>query len=170
MKNHRTSIIKGFYSALSSITYNATAVPVFSATPTQAPNSPYIQIGSITSNEEGCKDTFGHACTIDIQVIDNTSDNYTTPRRVEEITDEVTEALKPTVTSVVSLVDFDMINLVLTNTINDHDLLETRAARRNILTWSFDVYQDMDTGVAWLLANDYWDDAGFWVDAETWPA
>lgn len=168
MKNPRTDIIKGFASALGSIEYNSTAVPVFSASPVKNTDVPYIQLGSINTIEEGCKDTFGHACTIDIQVIDTSAKNRRSPKVVEEITQLVQTALKPTVTSTIALDNFDMINLVLTNTIQDPNIFETSNASRTIMQWSFDVYERPE--FVWLLENNYWNDEGFWVDTATWPA
>ena len=167
MKSPRKAIIKGFYNALSNITYAGQLVPVYSASPLKAPNNPYIQIGSVTTVEEGCKDLFGHACTIDIQVIDSSRDNYATPRAVEEITELVMQTLKPLVLSVVELSDFYMINLVLTNTIQDPNIFETAMGYRNIMQWSFDVYELQGEAI-WLLLDGIWNDSGVWVDSEYW--
>ena len=119
MQNQAADIYKSFVTALSSITYSGVSIPIYSVSPPKNPGATYIQLGTITTIQSGCKDLFGHDCTMDIQIIDNSMYNYTSPKVAEEIAGEVETALQALVTSVVTMTNFDMIYLVLENSFND---------------------------------------------------
>ena len=167
MENHRTAIIKGFASALTGLTYNNKSVPVYTGSPLKAPTKPYIQLGSLNTNEEGCKDMFGHACSYDVQIIDNSNKNFVSPKACEEITDLVLAAIKPSFLSVVTLADpFEMTNLTLSNSFQDSGIFETDRYYRNILQFSFDVHEVLQA--VWIMAEGVWNNSGVWVDTEVW--
>ena len=166
MLNPSLNIIKGFISALSGISYGGNTIPVYMIPP-QNPDDLYIQIGTVTTVEAGCKDLFGHECTIDIQVIDLGKRNYQSPKRAEEVSSLVLQALKPDVISTVSLDEFDMIYLILDNSFNDAGLFESDRSYRRILQYRFLANEKVISG-DWILATGFWDDFGVWIDTETW--
>lgn len=160
------SIYKAFINALSGLVYKSNTIPVYSYPPQNAPNF-YIQLGTITTVEEGCKDLFGHEVTMDIQVITQYDGNYATPVDAEGIASLITQALKPTTTSVVNdIEDFKMIWLVLENGFNDGGLFETNRSNRRILQWRF--YLDQNPLLDWILIDGSWSDSGIWIDSATW--
>ena len=171
MLNPRADIIKSFGAALSGLSYDGNTIPVYASTPQKAPDSLYIFIGTVTTNETGCKDVFGHDGSIDIQIIDNSKRNYATPEDIEEVTTLVLDTIKSTTTSVVSMTNHEMIWLTLANTLNDVTLFDTSYAPRNILTFNFEITETLaDPCANWIMANDYWNDSGYWLTNCTWPA
>jgi len=167
MLNPRYDIYTSFGAALQGITYNAQSIPVYSTSPQKEPNSIYIVLGSITTNAEGCKDNFGHLCTIDIQVVDNSRKNYISPLAIENVTTSVLNALLPTTTSVVTMDDFDMTWLTLTNSFNDSGMFDDGRGSRNILQFAFEVFEKVTQNV-WIMETGFWNDSGRWYDTAYW--
>ncbi len=166
MINPRPAIIKGLATALDGLVYDSQEVPVYSASPLKATAKPYIQLGTLTVVEGGCKQGFGHSCTIDIQVIDNTANNRVSPKATEEITSLVLTALRPTKLNVISLSEFAMINLTMSNSFQDMGMFETDRYYRNVLQFTFEVYEVSVSN--WILATGNWNDSGLWIDTEVW--
>lgn len=168
MQNPRSDILKSFGAALSgNITYNSTEIPVYGTSPEKAPDTLYIQLGTITTNEAGCKDGFGHECTIDIQIIDNSRANYSSQKAIEDVTALVLNEIKPTVTSVVSMSFHSMTWLTLSNSFNDVSLFETSYAPRNILQFSFEIYETADCSNS-IWASGTWLSSGIWKSNCVW--
>ena len=165
MLSASSDIIKSFVSALSSITYEGESVPVY-VNPPKGVGGLYIQLGTVTTVEEGCKDLFGHECTIDVQVIDTGARNYSTPKRVEEVSQVVSITLKPDELSTVSMSNFDMIYLTLDNSFNDQGLFSSDRAYRKIMQFRFMVMEN--DGGDWILSNGIWTDGGVWIDTAVW--
>ena len=166
MVNQAADIYKSFVTALNSIVYNANTIPVYSVSPPKNPGAIFIQLGTITTVQEGCKDLFGHECTMDIQIIDESSRNYSSPKIAEEVAGLVQEALLANVLSVVTMSNFDMIYLRLDNAFNDAGLFDTDRSYRRILQFRFMI--DEKTTDVWILATGFWNDAGKWDDSSLW--
>jgi hypothetical protein len=166
MINPKGKIYEAFVTALSGITYQSNPVPVYTF---PAPgNIPfYIQLGSITTVEEGCVDLFGHECTIDIQIISQYDGNYGTPLDSEAISDIVTQTLKATETSTVDIQEFDMVYIVLDNGFNDSGLNPSNRGYRTINQYRFLILEVPDPTI-WILADGTWNDSGVWVDSAVW--
>lgn len=167
MRNPRYDIYKSFGAALQGITLGGNAIPVYSISPQKAPEGIYIVLGSITTNQEGCKQNFGHECTMDIQVIDNTRKNYITPKNIEEVTTNVMANIFPKTTSVLALDNFDMTWLTITNSFNDSGMFEDGRGSRNVVQFSFEVFEKTVFDV-WILETNFWNDMGRWDDFSSW--
>lgn len=167
MKNPRYDIYKSFGAALQGITQGGQAVNVYANSPQKEPQGIYILIGTITTVQDGTKQEFGHDCTIDIQVIDNSRANYITPLAIENVTTSVMEALMPTTLGTVLMDDFYMVWMRLTNTFSDSGLFDDGHGTRNILQYAFEIYEKQLTGI-WLLITGFWDDNGIWDDTANW--
>jgi hypothetical protein len=166
MINPKNRIYKAFLSALSGINYNGGTLDV--VTFLGKGKTPfYIQLGNITTIEEGCKDVFGHECTIDIQIICQYDGNYATPLDGENISDIVTDRLRLTTAGVLAIEDFDMIHISLENSFNDAGLFETERSYRVVSQYRFML---METGAiaAWILDTGFWNDSGVWKDSSVW--
>jgi hypothetical protein len=171
MLNPRADIIKSFGAALSGLTYDGSTVPVYGTSPQKAPATIYIQLGSVITTETGCKDGFGHECTMDIQIIDNSRANRATQKNIEEVTTLVLNTIKSTTTSVVSMTDFEMIWLTLSNSINDVQLFDTSYAPRNILQFSFEINETRDNPcLTSIWYSGTWAADGIWLPNCTWVA
>jgi len=166
MINPRNRIYQAFKTALDGIVYNSNSIPVYSF---PAPgNIPfYIQLGTISTVEEGCKDLFGHECTIDIQVIDQRQGNYGSPKQAEEISNFVIQRLKETTTSVKSIPDFNMVYIVLDNSFEDPMIFDTSRGYRGIQQFRFYIEEVKVLG-DWILDTGFWNDAGIWKDTSNW--
>ena len=167
MLNQSADIYKSFVTALSGITYDGNSIPVYSISPPKNPGAIFIQLGTITTVEEGCKDLFGHECTMDIQVIDESNRNYTSPKVAEEIAGTIQTTLTPYVTSVVSMTDFDMIYITLDNAFNDGGLFESDRSYRKIMQWRFLINEQPEFS-NWILSTGNWRDIALWIDTEVW--
>lgn len=167
MRNVRVDILKALVSLLDgNLSYNGTNVPVYSGNPPEDVPSMYVQIGSILTVERGLKDRFGHTGSFDIQVIDSSGVNQSTPLKAETITSAVMGLVKPNVVSVLSLTNFDMVYLVLSNTNTAPTIFDTNTTYRAILQWSFEAIEKVVT--AWILATGSWNDEGVWSDTDFW--
>ncbi len=167
MLNQRINILQGFISALSGLTYDGNPIPVYKIPP-KNPDDLYIQLGTITTVQAGCKDLFGHECTLDIQVIDLGRNNYQSPERAEEVTSLVFSALQPNTQSVVSMSEFDMIYLKLENSFDDSGMFETDTSYRCILQYRFLANEKTGLCEDWILRTGLWDDSGVWGDSCIW--
>ena len=165
--NPSKRIIKAFVAALQGITYNAAAVPVYMLPTKNAPNF-YIQLGSITASNEGCKDLFGYECTIDVQVISLYDGSYAKPDDSEGISDTVLNNILALPTSTVSIDNFDMIWMKLDNMFNDPGLFETDRTYRDIMQFRF-LINEIRPDRGWLLLNNYWDIEEAWIEDAFWP-
>ena len=166
MINPKNRIYKSFISALSGISYNGGTLDVVSFLG-KGKTPFYIQLGTITTVEEGCKDVFGHECTIDIQIICQYDGNYASPLDGENISDIVTEKLRLITAGVVPIVDFDMVYLNLDNSFNDAGLFETERSYRIVSQYRFLIMQNLDS-VPWILETGVWNDSGVWKDSSVW--
>ena len=165
--NPSKRIIKAFVAALQGITHNAASVPVYMFPPKNAPKF-YIQLGNVTASQEGCKDLFGHECTLDVQVISMYDGSYATPEDSEEISDTVLTNILALPTSTISVDNFDMIWLTLDNMFNDQGLFETDRTYRDVMQFRF-LINEITGDKPWLLLDNYWDTNGAWVDSAFWP-
>jgi len=167
MINPKARIYKAFKAALDGIVYDGITLDVVSflgkgTTPI------YIQMGNITTVEEGCIDLFGNECTIDIQIISQPFGNYTSPKPAEDVSDLVIQTLQATTTSVIPVDDLDMIYLKLENGFTDSGLTETERTYRVVNQYRFLLLESGEPPV-WLLENGYWDTAGKWIGSAFWP-
>ena len=167
MLNQSADIYKSFVTALSGITYDGNSIPVYSISPPKNPGAIFIQLGTITTVEEGCKDLFGHECTMDIQVIDESNRNYTSPKVAEEVSGEIQTALKTNVLNVVTMTNFNMIYLVLDNAFNDGGLFESDRSYRKIMQFRF-MIEEIASVSNWILTTGFWNDSGVWIDDAVW--
>ena len=160
----KSRILKAFVSALSGV-----GAPVYKFPPKNAPNL-YVQLGTITTTADGCKDLFGNECTIDIQVISKTPGSYSTPESLEEVSQNVLNLIQATTTSVIEVDDFDMIYIFLDNSFDDSGLFESDRTYRNVFQFRFQINEKIgDTPCGdWILFNGKWNDDKFWRDTCTW--
>lgn len=166
MINPKLRIYKSFVAALQGITHNSNPVPVYSY-PALGAGELYILVGNITTVEEGCKQLFGHECTIDIQVISNYTGNYGTPLDGEEVADQVTQKLKTFSLSTLPIDEFNMVYILLDNGFNDGGLFDTDRTYRTINQYRFYI-EETSEPCEWILANGVWNDSGCWNDAAVW--
>lgn len=169
MINPKNRIYKAFATALSGVTHNGDAIPIVTFPPPgKIPF--YVQLGTITTVEEGCKDLFGHECTIDIQVISQYEGNYASPLSAEDIADQVTQLLKAETTSTLSIDDFDMVYIVLDNGFNDEgDIFATNRSYRTINQYRFLINEVVETPVSdWILFNGFWNQPLYWINDAYW--
>ena len=164
--NPKGRIYKAFKSVLDGIGYQGNTLPVVRY-PGKNIGNFYIQLGEITTVEEGCKDLFGHECTIDIQIICNYDGNYGTPLDAETISNTVTALLKATTTSVIPIDEFNMVYIVLDSGINDGGLFPTNRNYRVINNYRFYIEEKIPDGV-WILEDGTWNDSGVWIDTALW--
>ena len=165
MINPQYYVIKAFYDALQGVEVNTTPVPVYSMPPLGELGN-YIVVTEPVSTELGCKDLIGHTASINIEVIHQDSGNITSPIVAQEITSLVMNQLKPTSKSVINIENFDMITLVLVNSIDGSDLFDSNRSYRTILTYEFIIDELKVT--EWILENGVWNDNGIWIDTATW--
>lgn len=165
MKNPAGKTIEAFVTALSSIVYNATPIPVYSIPPDGELGN-YIVVREPTNTELGCKIIIGHDATIQVDIITAFQGNFGTPLPAEEITDLVTEAIKPNPGHVLTVENFEMITLTLGNSIPDSNLFGDNRSYRRVLTWNFII--DEDNVPVWILELGNWNDGGIWDDNDVW--
>ena len=166
MINPKNRIYKAFKSVLDGIVYDGNTLDVVSfmgkgTTPI------YIQMGSITTVEEGCIDLFGNECTIDIQIISQPFGNYTSPKPAEDVSDIVINRLQATTTGVIPIDDFNMVYLTLENGFTDDGLTPSERNYRVINQYRF-LLLEIAEPCEWILAGGVWNDSGCWDDSAAW--
>ena len=166
MINPKARIYKAFKAALDGIVYDGNVLDVVSflgkgTTPI------YIQMGNITTVEEGCIDLFGNECTIDIQIISQPFGNYTSPKPAEDVSDLVIQTLQATTTSVIPVDGLQMVYLTLENGFTDSGLTETERAYRVVNQYRF-LLLELTEPCEWILAQGVWNDSGCWDDTAVW--
>lgn len=165
MINPVANTIETFRNALSGIVFESKAVNVYTVPPDGELGN-HIIIREPTTVEQGCKSIIGHDATIQIDVITPFAGNFGSPLPMETITSFVLQAIKPGTGNVLTVVDFDMITLMLTNSITDRNFFPTNRGLRKILTWSFII--DEGVVIPWILDTGFWNDSGIWKDTSVW--
>lgn len=166
MINPKSRIYKAFKAVLDGIVYDGNTLDVVSflgkgTTPL------YIQMGNITTVEEGCIDLFGNECTIDIQIISQPFGNYTSLKAAEDVSDIVINRLQATTTGVIPVDDMDMVYLTLENGFTDSGLTPSERSYRVINQYRF-LLLEIPYEADWILQTGFWNDLGVWKDSSTW--
>ena len=166
MINPKNRIYKAFKAVLDGIVYDGNTLDVVSflgkgTTPL------YIQMGNITTVEEGCIDLFGNECTIDIQIISQPFGNYTSPKAAEDVSDIVISRLQATTTGVIPIDDMYMVYLTLENGFTDSGLTPSERSYRVINQYRFLLLEIPIEG-DWILQSGFWNDLGVWKDSAAW--
>ena len=165
MNNPVGDTIEAFIKALDSIVYLGDTITAYSIPPNGQLGN-YIEVHTPTTTELGCKTIIGHEATIQVDIITQFAGNFGTPKVAEDITNLVVNAIRPKPGSVLTVNNFDMITLMLTNSISDTELFGTNRSYRKILTWTFLI--DDPTGLPWILDLGTWNDGGIWKDTSVW--
>ena len=166
MKNPRIDILKAYLTALNGITYNGQPVKVYTIPPKGMLN-PYIMLTNLVGNNYDDMFTFSHSFDIDVEVITQFSGNWGAPDAAEEITNSVCEALLPTRTSVLPLLNFKMVTMYHSNQIDDQTFFDSNRGYRVTTTFTMVLDEVKDFGDCWL-ASGVWSSSGIWGSECVW--
>jgi hypothetical protein len=165
MINPQYYTIQAFLDALQGLTYEGNPINPYSIPP-QGELGNYIVVTAPTANEDGCKSIIGHLASINVEVIHQTPGNVTSPLQAQDITSLVMATLKPNPGDTITIPNFNMATLMLSNVVDGSELFPSNRSYRNILTYEFIIYEIVDQ--VWILDTGFWNDIGTWIDTATW--
>lgn len=115
-------IKKAYYTALNgNVTYSGNTIPVYSIAP-KSSDPPYIILGTTSLIESGTKSDFLYDVTLFIEVV--TTDQ--SKAEMLSITNQILTLIKPNTTSVLTLTNYTMVNLVLDGIEDSIQLTDTK--------------------------------------------
>jgi len=140
MKDVSNVLYSALFSSLNgNITYQGQTIPVFELVPQSAQND-YIYLADLNLSESSAKDRFMQNGYINIQIITRLQHDGSSNVKLDNICNQVKQALKPTITAVPSLSpNFNCTFFYLENDIKDYSLEDVEQVTRRILRFRIEV-------------------------------
>ena len=147
MKDSSTEIYKAFFDILDgNITYSSADVPVYTNLPGNNVQD-YIYIGEQTQVDAGGHDEFAAESTMVLYVVTNEQSNFPSKIKLQNISDQVYNAIMPTNRTEIATDNFYTSGLFLESSIEDQFSTDSGYQLRKTLTWRFNIHE---TDVPWV--------------------
>ena len=155
MRDTATEIYSAFFDVLNgNVTYNGSTIPVYTGMPNNTKGD-YIFLEELTQVDWEGADNFGFEETLTIQIVVREKGGSQSRVKLNNLSNQVMQLIKPTVNTEITLTNFSMTGLHLDNSFTDNLLGNTDYYQRKIQTYRYFVSEiQITTGIGAMIIED----------------